>query len=73
MNDRIDSSKYKDYNRIALIDGKEVDYNVCFDAITHTIEWITKDWPRLVYVGTGKTYTINGVDQNSTTLRHFFV
>ena len=51
--------------RIAKLEnGEKVNYDACGNS--------QHDYPHYEYIGEGIIWTINGVNQNSTTKRHFF-
>lgn len=56
--------------RECLIDGKVVNYDVCStQPLKEAIEFY-KNWK---HIGSGFTYLINGVENVSKDLRHFFI
>lgn len=56
---------------IALIDGKEVEYDVCHDA-KHSYYAKKVKEGKLVYLGCGLCYKIGGVKQNFKEKEHFW-
>lgn len=66
------TTPFRSVTTIALIDGKEVEYNACCDVKRTSLDEAKAFYSAFKYIGKGIIYKVDGVKQSFTEQCYFF-